>query len=79
MKLILNKVYIMEKLLEDILEELKNISELESQGPDGDVLFEKLDAIINEMGQISSTLEKIDNRVETLEYDISRIAENTDN
>lgn len=69
----------MEELLIKILNELKNISEIESQGPDGDVLFKKLDLIASSINTLNTKIESINNRVESMELDITRIAENTDN
>lgn len=69
----------MEELLNKILDELKNISEIESQGPDGDVLFKKLDILSSGINNLNTKIEIISNRVESLEVDITRIAENTDN
>ena len=69
----------MEELLKAILDELKNISELQSQGPDGDVLFGKFDSIISEIRHINTTVGNINNRIESLEIDITKIADNTEN
>lgn len=69
----------MEELLTKILEELKNISEIESGGPDGDVLFNKLDIIALGISNLNSKIDSVNSRVESLEADITRIAENTDN
>lgn len=69
----------MEELLTKILDELKNISEIESGGPDGDVLFNKLDIIALGISNLNSKIDSVNSRVESLEADITRIAENTDN